>query len=130
MIIGMDHFTINIKNLDKSKYFYKEILELKELNTVDMGDHQLIYFQLEGDCKLELINYMYNTAVDHPKEDTKGIYRHMALRTDDVMNIYRKCIENNIFIRLHPTNMEKLFCTGMLIEDPNGVEIEIVEKYS
>lgn len=129
MIKGIDHFTINVTDLEKSISFYKEVLGLKELNTIDMGDHQLIYFYLQEGCKLELINYLFETELSHPKEDAQGIYRHMALRTDNLMEIYNKCIENDIFIRLQPVNMEKLFCKGMLIEDPNGVEIEIVEKF-
>jgi Lactoylglutathione lyase and related lyases len=129
MIIGIDHFTINVVNLEKSIYFYEKILGLKQLNIINMGDHELIYFHLQEGCKLELIHYFYETDLCHPKENTQGIYRHMALKTDDVMEVYKKCTENDILIRLHPIVMDKLLCKGMLIEDPNGVEIEIVQKF-
>lgn len=128
MITGIDHFTINVIDLEKSIYFYKEILGLKQLNTINMGDHELIYFYLQEGCRLELIHYLYETELKHPKENTKGIYRHMALRTDHVKKVYKKCIEHHILIKLEPIVMENLSCKGMLIEDPNGVEIEIVEK--
>lgn len=128
MIIGIDHCTINVVDVEKSIYFYKEILGLKQLNRINMGDHELIYFYLNEECKLELIHYLYETDLSHPKENLRGIYRHMALKTDDIMEVYKKCTENNILIKLKPTVMDKLSCKGMLIEDPNGVEIEIVEK--
>ena len=128
MITGIDHFTINVTSIEKSIYFYKEILGLKQLNTIDMGDHQLSYFYLQEGCKLELINYLYETDLNHPKVDTQGLYRHMALKTDDINGLYKKCNENNVLVKLQPTVMEKLHCTGMLIEDPNGVEIEVFEK--
>lgn len=129
MIMGIDHFTINVMDLEKSICFYEKILGLRQLNTINMGDHELIYFYLQEGCRLELIHYLYETDLCHPKEDTQGIYRHMALLTDNIMKVYKKCTENDILIKLQPIVMDKLCCKGMLIEDPNGVEIEIVEKF-
>jgi len=51
------------------------------------------------------------------------------LLTDDIKTLRQICSEYNIKVKLEPTDMEKLGCRGMLIEDPNGVEIEIVQKY-
>lgn len=129
MIIGIDHFTINVVDLEKSIYFYEKVLSLRRLETINMGDHELIYFYLQESCRLELIHYFYETDLCHPKENSQGIYRHMALQTDNLMEIYKECIANDIKVKLQPIVMEKLSCKGMLIEDPSGVEVEIVEKF-
>jgi catechol 2,3-dioxygenase-like lactoylglutathione lyase family enzyme len=129
LVKGIDHFTINVVDIEKSINFYENILQMKKLNFVDMGDHGLTYFYLTESCRLELIEYYNDDDAKTVAENTKGTYRHMALLTDDIKTLRQICSEYNIKVKLEPTDMEKLGCRGMLIEDPNGVEIEIVQKY-
>lgn len=53
----LDHITINVTDLEASRKFYGDVLGLKPLPTVDMGDHELWYFDLGGGVMLELILY-------------------------------------------------------------------------
>ena len=83
MITGLDHITVNMADREASFRFYEEVLRLEKLYDVDMGDHRLTYFNLNGCTRLELIEY-YNDSPAHTEpSDDKGIYRHMALTTAD-----------------------------------------------
>ncbi len=62
---GLDHITVNVKDLDRSKAFYGDVLGLKEAGSVQMGDHTLTYYELPQGVRLELIDY---EAKEEPKD--------------------------------------------------------------
>ena len=73
----------------------------------------------------------YNDKPAHPEpSDEKGIYRHMALTTDGIEALFKRCTTYGVNVLMEPVRVDKLKWTGMLIEDPNGVEIEIVQRES
>lgn len=127
-ILSIDHITINVSDLEKTKAFYSDILKLKEAGFLDMGDHTLTYFHLTEKCRLELIHYLTEVKTAHVSETDLNIYRHFCLETDDLNQVYQDCLEHQVFIRKEPSYIEKLSCSTMLIVDPNGVELEIIQK--
>ena len=127
-ILSIDHITINVSDLEKTKAFYSDILKLKEAGFLDMGDHTLTYFQLTENCRLELIHYLTEVKTAHVSETDLNIYRHFCLETDDLNQVYQDCLEHQVFIRKEPSYIEKLSCSTMLSVDPNGVELEIIQK--
>lgn len=128
MILGMNHITINVKNTEGSKQFYSDVLGLKLLEVVDMGDLEISYYGVPGECRIELIDYATNEPIAHVEQKALGCYRHMAMTVDHLDSYYNECIKRGIPILMEPCTMEKLHCKGMLIEDPNGVEVELVER--
>ncbi len=124
-----DHITINVTDLEKSKDFYGRILGLKELDTVDMGDHRLYYYELADNLMLELIEYDDDFGAAHPNVKTRGIFRHLALNCDDVDALYKKLCDNGITVLSEPGDVLKLKFRNILVEDPNGVELEFVTRY-
>lgn len=127
MIKGLDHIAINVIDRKKSDDFYSALLGLKRLNTVDLGDQEITYYRLSQECRLELIYYYTDEIRAAVGQKSRGAYRHMALATDNLDELWQRCEAWHIPIRMKPTQMEKLGCRGMLIEDPNGVEVEITE---
>lgn len=123
---GIDHITINLLNVESSVEFYEKVLNLKKLQDVDMGDHILHLYQLST-VKLELIEYKEPQKVIRAGNTDKGIYRHFAVLTDDMKEIEKRCKEFGCGINMEPTYISQLGVTAMLIKDPNGVEIEIIE---
>ncbi|MDR1418752.1 MAG: VOC family protein [Treponema sp.] len=125
-ITGVDHITINCTDTKKAFDFYENILELKKLETVDLGDHVLYYYALPG-VKLELIGYK------NPQKEWKtgntdvGIYRHMALVVDDLDGLYERCKQAGVRINLEPEYIPGIKKKVMLIVDPDGVEIEAIQ---
>lgn len=127
-VMKLDHFTVNVTNgLADSERFYEDVLGLKKQELVDMGDHEIRYFEL-WDTKLELIHYKYDTEKITCPVDSRGIYRHMALLTDDLNGLYERLKEYDVEVTMKPSWCENLKFHNMLFKDPNGVEIEVVER--
>ncbi len=121
-----DHITINVTDLKKSQEFYGKILGLKELESVDMGDHRLYYYELTEGLKLELIEYDEDFGELHPHVKTRGIYRHLAFNCEDVDALYEKVTAAGINCLQAPDDVPKLKFRNILVEDPNGVELEFI----
>ena len=124
-LTGLNHITVNVKNLEESKVFYEEIFGLEQCGYIDMGDHTLTYYQLPQGVLLELIDYENKVqAASHHETDT-GIYRHLCLEADSLEELNRRCVEKGVPVRSAPAYVEKLGRHNMLLVDPAGVEIEV-----
>lgn len=128
-IIGVDHFTINVQSLEESTRFYQQTMQLEKLELVDMGDHIIQYFKLDNQNILELIQYKYNTEHIITSPDCRGIYRHLAIRVEDLQELYTVIASDpSVTILMQPSYCEKLRFRNFLFRDPSGVEIEILER--
>lgn len=127
-VIGVDHITINTKNLANAKLFYATVLGLSPIDTIDMGDHTLTYYALSPSTRLELIEYSFSTVESNLPSNCRGSYRHFAIQVDNLHEAFEQCQLHNVPITSPPAFIEKLGCHTMLIVDPNGVEIELLEK--
>ncbi|NLV36552.1 MAG: VOC family protein [Clostridiaceae bacterium] len=125
-LLGLDHITINCIDMETTRKFYENVFELKRLNDVDLGDHVLHYYQLPG-VKLELIEYKNPQKSWRTGNTDTGVYRHFAICTDDLSEIERRCEKEGYGINLHPTHIPQIDKTVMLVVDPNGVEIEVIQ---
>jgi lactoylglutathione lyase len=82
MTFTIDHFNINVLDLDKSLVFYEKALGLKETRrtTADDGSYIIVYL---GDgtspCKLEL-TWLKSQATPYDLGDEEF---HIAFKTDD-----------------------------------------------
>lgn len=126
-LTGIDHITINLLDVEKSVCFYEKVMGLKKLQDVDMGDHILHLYQMPG-AKLELIEYKEAQNIIQAGNTDIGVYRHFALRTDDIRELEKKCKEFGCGMNMEPSYIKQMDITAMLIKDPNGVEIEIIKE--
>ncbi len=122
-----DHITINVVDMEKSENFYGNILGLKKLNIVDMGDHELHYYEIEGGPRIELISYTDDFGELHPDSKTAGLFRHLAFSVEDIDGLYRKFLENGVKCLTGPQVVKNLNFKNLMIQDPNGVELEFIE---
>lgn len=127
MLEGLDHITINVTDMEKSIEFYGEVLGLPRLPDIMMEDHRLVYFQI-GNTKLELIQYFFDTPRDANKLLNTGKYRHIAFAVEGIEQLNDKLRKHGICVLQEPRWNERLQFTGMLFLDPNGCEIEFVER--
>lgn len=128
MLKAIDHITVNMTDKEKSFWFYGGLLGLTKLNDIDMGDHFLYYFELPGGCRLELIEYECENPVRPGSHTDRGVYRHFALETDDIDGLRSIFARHGVKILEGPEPSGRLGVKFMLVEEPNGVEIEFVEK--
>ena len=125
-ISSIDHITINCRDADASFKFYEQVLGLKKLSEVDLGDHVLHYYELPG-TRLELIVYTDEQKIIESGNTDTGIYRHMAFVVDDLEKAHNTVKEAGCKINLAPKFIPEIGKTVMLFADPNGVEIEFIQ---
>jgi Glyoxalase/Bleomycin resistance protein/Dioxygenase superfamily. len=130
MKIGcLDHVTINIKNLDKTIFFYGAILGLERLPDVDMGDHILRYYKISDYEKLELTEYKFETRYDKNRNAMDmGTIRHIAFLVDNAYEVEAKLNEFGYKFHVPVSYNALLNFTGGLVLDPNGVELEFLHQ--
>lgn len=124
---GINHITINMKDVEKSLHFYGEVLGLEKLHDIDMGDHYIRYFALPCGAKLELLEYFYDTNAAVYTEVDAGVYRHLALDVDDIFAAQEVLKKEGIKIVQEAGYSDKLGCYFMLFEDPNGCQLEFMQ---
>jgi catechol 2,3-dioxygenase-like lactoylglutathione lyase family enzyme len=127
-IEAVDHFTINVLDANESLRFYGEVLGLPRLPSVRMADHDLYYFQLGPNSRLELIEYDNKIEPKTLASETLGIYRHLALRVSNIFQWAKHLHLHGVQVTSEPVWVPTLLSTNMLIKDSNGVEIEMIER--
>ena len=126
-VTAVDHITINCRDIRKSCDFYETVLGLSRADTIDMGDHRLHLYHLPG-TKLELIEYKNEQKLVQASNTDVGVYRHVALCVDDIAQALARCEQAGCGVNLAPTAIPQFGGkVVMLIVDPNGVEIELIQ---
>lgn len=126
-ITTIDHIAINCVDLGRSLDFYGRVLGFKQLETVDCGGFDIVYFALPNGARLELFDYRgKNPSVSH-REDESGL-RHVAFQVEDVAAHEQMLKAAGIEISLPTCDLPNLGARVLLFLDPNGVTIEFCEK--
>ena len=128
MIIGnIDHIAINCTDIHKSLDFYGRILGFKQLQTIDCGDFDIIYFALPNGARLELFDYHRKNGNPSREESDRGL-RHLAFQVQDVAAHEKLLQAEGVAITLSTCDLPNLNARVLLFLDPNGVTIEFCEK--
>ena len=119
---SVDHYAINVDNLDRSVAFYQDIFDLKEIKDGTELDH-IRWFRLGSSEELHIIQVdsLY-------KKLPKGV--HLALRTLDLESFRESLTHKNIpyfdwpgkasEVSIRPDGVHQLY-----IQDPDGYWIEV-----
>ncbi len=122
MNFAIDHYAINVQNLEKSVAFYQDVFDLSEIKNGTELDH-IRWFRLGENEELHIIEV-------HPleKKIPKGV--HLALRTDDFLSFRESLKNKNIpysdwpgkanAVSTRPDGVKQLY-----IQDPDGYWIEV-----
>ena len=127
---GVDHVSINVKDMGASEAFYGGILGMRRLQTVPMEGNprfSITYFEIPGGGRLELFDYGgKNRAV--PREESDAGLRHLAFAVDDVAAAEKTLREKGVTIVLPTTDIPSLGTRVLLFLDPNGVTLELCQE--
>jgi catechol 2,3-dioxygenase-like lactoylglutathione lyase family enzyme len=126
-IQNIDHIAINCIDIEKSLDFYGRILGLKQLQTVDCGDFDILYFALPNGSRLELFDYHGKNRIASREEDGSGL-RHVAFQVEDVAAHEKLLKAEGVEITLSTCELPNLEARVLLFLDPNGVTLEFCER--
>jgi catechol 2,3-dioxygenase-like lactoylglutathione lyase family enzyme len=110
----IDHVSVIVTDLARSRYFYRDVLGLKEIAKPKTFDFKVLWFDL-GNQQLHLLQ--------KPQPDTRSP-RHFALRVADVLAARSHFRGLGIEIQ-ETTPIPK--CDRFFVYDPDGNRIEIVQ---
>ena len=127
------HSMVRVKDIDKSLKFYMELLGLKLLSKSSLEDCDLYFLgENEDACQIEL-TYNYETPKDGYENGC--CFGHFAFETDNRAEFTQKVSTLGYGFLWEPFNLEledergnvsiKRIC---FLKDPDGNEIEIIEK--
>jgi catechol 2,3-dioxygenase-like lactoylglutathione lyase family enzyme len=124
---GIDHVSINVRDMEASARFYAGVLGFRRLQTVAMdGGFSITYFEIPGGGRMELFDYGgTNPAVQ--REESEAGLRHLAFSVDDVAAAEKMLRENGVTIVLPTTDLYSLGARVLLFLDPNGVTLEFCQ---
>lgn len=121
MNFSIDHFNINVTDLEKSLAFYKEALGLEEYKHIEAHDGSYVLSFIGNDSsnlRIEL-TWLRDKEGKYELGDNES---HIALRTDKFEEAYAYHKEKG-FVCFENKAMGLYF-----IEDPDGYWIEILPK--
>ena len=123
---GINHVSINTKDMRASADFYGRILGWKQMETVPFDGFSLVYFQVPGGGRLELFDYGGKNPVN-ARDDAEAGLRHLAFTVDDVDEAEKMLRAKGVQVTMAATDLPTLNSRAILFLDPNGVTLEFCQ---
>jgi lactoylglutathione lyase len=121
---GIDHVSINVRDMEASARFYAGVLGFRRRETVAMdGGFSITYFEIPGGGRMELFDYAGTNRAVQREESEVGL-RHLAFFVDDVAAAEKLLRGKGVTIVLPSTDIPSLGARVLLFLDPNGVTLE------
>jgi catechol 2,3-dioxygenase-like lactoylglutathione lyase family enzyme len=113
----LDHVTVVVTDVDRSRRFYRDVLGLREVPPPYTFDFVVVWFDLEG---------QYLHLLLKPEADTLSP-RHFALGVADAVAARDRCRANDLAIdeTVRIPNADRFF-----IRDPDGNRIELIQWFT
>ena len=117
---SMDHVNMNVKNLDESITFYKNLFGF-EIRKEDNSPNKLdVPSKIIGNDSIKLCLY------ENPQMSPEGGIAHFGFHVENFGQIMQKCRELNVEVLYGgPVEFEK--SRSVYIKDPSGYDIELSE---
>ncbi len=116
---GIDHLNMDVKNLDETIEFYKNLFGFKVIKEQPEQDSKII-----GNEKVKLCLYEDPDLDEYEKNG----FNHFGFHIDNFDEVIQKCTDLGVEIFYGgPIKWEK--SSSIYIKDPNGYEIELAEVF-
>jgi glyoxylase I family protein len=123
---GINHVSINTRDMKATADFYGRILGWKQMETVPFDGFSLVYFQVPGGGRLELFDYGGKNPHGARDEAEAGL-RHLAFTVDNVDEAEKMLRAKGVTVTMAATDLPSLDSRAILFLDPNGVTLEFCQ---
>ena len=122
----ISHAMIRVRNIEKSMNFYTELLGMKKTHEIK-GEDFVLHFLKGNDSDFEI---ELTENFDTPEAGYKNgnAFGHFAFETDNMDDFVKKVKKMGLTLLYEPYIMEEAKSKICFIKDPDGNEIEIIEK--
>ncbi|WP_026279032.1 VOC family protein [Thioalkalivibrio sp. ARh3] len=118
-VLGLDHVSVVIGDLEASARFYGELLGLRPVERPDLGFPGL-WYDLGGGQTLHLLGVPNPDATE--RDVRGGRDRHLALRVRGLDTLLQR-LEN----AGHPADRSQSGRPAAFVRDPDGNTVELIE---
>ena len=120
------HSMIRVKDIDKSLKFYTELLNMKIVEKRRLTDCWLYFLSdEENSCQIELT---YNDETPKEGYSIGSAFGHFAFSVDSFEKFSQKMKDLGYEYLYEPFDLTGKGSKIGFIQDPNGYEIELIEK--
>lgn len=120
------HAMIRVKDIKESLKFYTEVLGLEKSHEIQLDDSILHFLKDEtGGFEIELTE---NFKIPKEGYSCGSAFGHLALETDNMDAFSEKLKAWGYEYLYEPFVMEEAYSKIAFVKDPDGNEIEIIEK--
>ena len=140
IVCGYRHAGIIVGNMDKSLYFYRDILGLEviqeftddsdyinKITGIKNGVAHFVKLKMADDTVLELLEYPTHPTKAHNLSILNVGVCHIALQVYSCDDAYNKLIENKVEVLSRPVLSSEGIAKVFFCIDPDGVRVELVE---
>jgi lactoylglutathione lyase len=139
MLLDINHIGINVKDMQTSIRFYRDVLGLEQLgDTVDQKDLKcrVQYFKVPDGAMIELIDYYPEQTETSYADTVAGVIRHIAFTVasqaelEKLHSTFQKAKDTGFpdITFTEPDYLPYLDLDNLLVRDPNGIELEFCLK--
>lgn len=121
-MLRMGHIAIVVKDTERSKKFYSEVLNAKVIGTNENDRLKFLYLEIDGQT-IELLQYHNSEEGIRPR----GAIDHIAFFVDDIENEIKRLKKLNVTL-LFDSPKEVNSMRIMFFEGPDGERIEFMEE--
>lgn len=122
------HTMIRVRNIEKSLDFYQNLLGLKPVKQMRLSDCVLYFLSDEqGEVQIELT---YNDDTPAQGYDIGSGFGHFAFQVDSMEDFTSKMKMFGVEYLWEPFKLREAGSTIAFIKDPDGYEIELIERKS
>ena len=120
------HSMIRVSNLEKSMSFYKNLLGLEPSHQIRLDDCTLYY--LKDETTGVEIELTVNDEIPENGYVNGSAFGHFAFEVDDMSVVSEKVSSLGYEWLYEPFYMDEISTQIAFIKDPDGNEIEFIEK--
>jgi len=126
-IVGLHHIGLFIKDRERSKKFYNEVLGFSCEFEFVAPDGAKIAFIRNGDCVIELVEF------PEPQDNVDGWFNHVAMRVENIDEVVAELKEHGIeFDSEEIVDNPGCFPNGskyILFRGPDGEHLEVMQTF-
>jgi len=122
------HTMLRVGNLQRSIDFYTKIIGMQVLRTFDQPEEKytLTFLGFKKETETCVLELTYNYGVSEYEQG--NAYGHVAIGVQDIQQVTSKIKRQGVHFSMEPTNLKGSDETIAFLLDPDGYQIELIER--
>ena len=120
----LGQYCINVSNMERAVAFYEDAIGLEITNEIEEENFREVILGTEGGARIQLA---YHFGVDEPIQHVNSFWKHYVY-TDDCKGLFERAIASGGESVLEPQTLERWHCTVAMVSDPDGYQLEIIQR--